>query len=403
MVAIGRSTRALRLLVALPQFPRDPASGAARTATTIGELVAQAGFVVEVVATTATEGYETLDRTACEELNLVNETGVLSFRDRGVSYALLDTDDAAASGWGERHGAAYDALFDRTMARFRPELLLTYGGSAADFARQRRARAAGARVVFGLYNTRYVTRGLFDHLDAVITPSEFLSRFYRDAIGLRSTPLLTPLWPGDVLATNRQPACLTVVNPSLDKGLIFFASLVAALGKKHSEIPIEVYPSRVSPHFLMQAALVAGIDLAAYSKVTIHPVAPTPAAIYQRARVVLVPSLVEDAAPRVVAEALVNGCPPIGSDRGGIPEMCAKGGFVLPLPPSLDSRSLLPIPAEVMRPWTDLIVLLFRDQEFWRVASERARLAGERHLPPFVAGTYVDFFERLADGQHRRP
>jgi glycosyltransferase involved in cell wall biosynthesis len=193
-----------------------------------------------------------------------------------------------------------------------------------------------------------------------------------------------------------------MVNPSLDKGLMLFASLAAALGTRYPEIPIEVYPSRESPHFLMQAALVAGIDLATHPNLRIHSTVPTPAAIYRRARVVLVPSLVEDAAPRVVAEALVNGVPPIGSDRGGIPEMCAEGGFVLPLPRSIDSRSLSAVAPKVVQPWIELVALLFGKQDVWREASARASKVGERYLLPSVTESYVDFFERLLAAPVRR-
>jgi glycosyltransferase involved in cell wall biosynthesis len=365
-------------------------------------LLAQAGFAVEVVATTSTEGFAALDRDAYPEFTLDAEMGQVHFQRKGMRHTLIDTGGATVSGWCEKCNAAYDTLFDRTLARFHPDLVFTYGGSPADFARQRRARAVGARVVFGLYNTRYCTRGLLDHVDAVITPSQFLSRFYRDAIGLRSTPLLTPLSPDDVLASDRDPTRLTMVNPSLDKGLMLFASLAAALGTRYPEIPIEVYPSRESPHFLMQAALVAGIDLATHPNLRIHSTVPTPAAIYRRARVVLVPSLVEDAAPRVVAEALVNGVPPIGSDRGGIPEMCAEGGFVLPLPRSIDSRSLSAVAPKVVQPWIELVALLFGKQDVWREASARASKVGERYLLPSVTESYVDFFERLLAAPVRR-
>lgn len=384
-----------RLLVALPQFPHDPASGAARTASTVGELLAQAGFAVEVVATTSTEGSDPLDGAAFGELVLSSELGVVRFRNRGVKYSLIDTGEAPVSGWNETYGRAYDTLFDTTLARFRPNIVLTYGGSAAELARQKRALAAGARVVFGLYNTRYTTRGMLDHVTAVVTPSEFLTRFYSDAIGLKSTPLPTPLFPDDVLVKDADPRCLTVVNPTMDKGLVVFASLVAALGVRYPEIPIEVYPSRDSPGFLVRAGLVAGIDLAAHPNLAIRAVELKPSKLYRRARVLLVPSLVQDAAPRVIAEALANGVPPIGSDRGGIPEMCADGGFVCPVPRSLDRRNLDRLAPELLEPWIKLVATLFGNEEFWRQASKRARLGGEKYLPPSVTESYSVFFGEL--------
>jgi glycosyltransferase involved in cell wall biosynthesis len=52
--------------------------------------------------------------------------------------------------------------------------------------------------------------------------------------------------------------------------------------------------------------------------------------IYSAHQVLLVPSVVEDAFPRVIIEAGLTGLPSVGSDRGGIPEAIADGGVVLP-------------------------------------------------------------------------
>jgi hypothetical protein len=44
-----------RVLLALPHFPHDPSSGAARTAITICEFLAASGFVIRTLGTTACE------------------------------------------------------------------------------------------------------------------------------------------------------------------------------------------------------------------------------------------------------------------------------------------------------------------------------------------------------------
>jgi len=52
--------------------------------------------------------------------------------------------------------------------------------------------------------------------------------------------------------------------------------------------------------------------------------------IYSAHQALLVPSVVEDAFPRVIIEAGLSGLPSVGSARGGIPEAIADGGVVLP-------------------------------------------------------------------------
>jgi glycosyltransferase involved in cell wall biosynthesis len=387
------------VLVLLPQMPHDPASGASRTVATIAELLAGAGFEVRMVATTATERYAPLDGAewlAGQGIAFVREGRVLRFVRREVSCALLDTGTLGVTRALAAHAAEYDALVDAEAVRLRPEIVFTYGASGAEVARQRRLRRAGARLVFGLYNTRYAARGFFDHADAVITPSAFLSAYYRDRIALQSTPLPTPLWPGDVIAVQRRPSSVTMVNASLEKGLVVFAAIVRLLAASHPHIPIDVVLGREDETFVRQAAYLTGADFDAHPHLTLtRHASALPRAIFQSTRVLLVPSLVEDAAPRVVAEALVNGAVPIGSDRGGIPEMCAGAGFVVPVPRSITSRDLTALPSSVVQPWVERIVSLFTDAAAWREASERATIAGRAYLPPEVTDAYVSFFTRV--------
>lgn len=53
---------------------------------------------------------------------------------------------------------------------------------------------------------------------------------------------------------------------------------------------------------------------------------------YRKLKILLVPSVCEEAFGRVVVEAGINGIPVIGSDRGGIPEAMNGGGIVLEAP-----------------------------------------------------------------------
>ncbi|MBM4432245.1 MAG: glycosyltransferase [Chloroflexi bacterium] len=54
---------------------------------------------------------------------------------------------------------------------------------------------------------------------------------------------------------------------------------------------------------------------------------------YSQIRLLLVPSLVEDAFPRVILEAAANGIPVIANDVGGIPEALGDAGVRIPYDP----------------------------------------------------------------------
>ena len=62
-------------------------------------------------------------------------------------------------------------------------------------------------------------------MDGILTPSEFLTRYYRTAIDLESTPLPVPMEMEDVVAEERDPIFVTVINPTPDKGVMVVARL----------------------------------------------------------------------------------------------------------------------------------------------------------------------------------
>ncbi|MFI5943739.1 glycosyltransferase family 4 protein [Streptomyces uncialis] len=78
-------------------------------------------------------------------------------------------------------------------------------------------------------------------------------------------------------------------------------------------------------------------DFAAHPNVTYVPRTYDMDTLYRSHRLLLVPSTVEDAFPRVIVEAALHRTPSIGSDRGGIPEAIGPHGIVLP--PTADPRA----------------------------------------------------------------
>jgi glycosyltransferase involved in cell wall biosynthesis len=70
-------------------------------------------------------------------------------------------------------------------------------------------------------------------------------------------------------------------------------------------------------------------EFAAYPNVTYVPRVYDMSPLYRSHRLLLVPSTVEDAFPRVIIEAALHGTPSIGTARGGIPEAIGNAGIVL--------------------------------------------------------------------------
>jgi glycosyltransferase involved in cell wall biosynthesis len=384
----------------------------------------QRPFEVHALATTATER-----GAVAEPIAFLRDAGIdvavdrsravgqgcpeLHFADRGVTYTLLHTSRSAggSEGGGDAHtmapahAAQFDRLFDEKLATFKPDILFTFGGSPADLSRQVRARQATCAVVFGLRNLGYLKPGAFARVDAILTGSRFLSERYRQVIGVNSTPLPLPLEWDEVVAPpeTRDPIFITFVNPSVEKGLMFYARLAEELCTRRKDIPLLVIESRGTSGLVAAAGLAGGFDLRRHENLMTAPAVATPRAIYAQARVLLAPSVWEEPAGRVAAEALVNGVPPIVSDRGGLAEVCGEGGFVLGLPDDLTLQTTKPVAAESVTAWLDLIVRLVDDEAFYAEAARRALEGGRAYDPAVLGPRYQAFFRDVLAGKAPRP
>jgi glycosyltransferase involved in cell wall biosynthesis len=178
------------------------------------------------------------------------------------------------------------------------------------------------------------------------------------------------------------------------------ALAIVRLLRDHPAVGIDIFLGRDGERDMRHAAFLMGADLDR-AGVEVRPTVTSPWQIYERARVVLVPSLFEDPAPRVVAEAFANGVTVVGSDRGGIPEMCADAGIVVPVPRSIHPLAFQMVPDAIARPWVDAILGFYQSDAVWRSAVDRGREVARVYLPPAATEAYTDFFERAARDRHR--
>ena len=85
------------------------------------------------------------------------------------------------------------------------------------------------------------------------------------------------------------------------------------------------------------------------------------------------PSLWWENQPLVAIEAMINGIPVIGSNRGGIPETLGEGGFALPLPNRLTPLTKIVPSAEEVEPWVETIIRLWDDRAPFQEQVAKAR------------------------------
>ncbi|MGA2439454.1 MAG: hypothetical protein ABSH08_00720 [Tepidisphaeraceae bacterium] len=392
-----------RLLLLLSQNPLDPSGGAARSLDSIGRLLARGGYQIEAIGTTATEfpdpqvSANTTQMLQGMGINPIQEVDkgakVIRFERERVRYTLLDTGSVRLDRPHVVHGPRFDRIYRGILARLRPEIVLTFGAMPVERERHRQARRRGAVVVLSIHQHTYYDRRAFETADAVHTCSEYLRRCYLERIGVDSTALSGPLIPEDIISPRHDPLFVTFVNPSYEKGVVFVARLAEELATRRPDIPMLVIESRANAGTLVAVGDAGGFDLRRHPSLMTAPAVVMPRDIYGPTRLLLAPSVWDEPWGRVAAEALLNGIPPIVSDRGGLAEACAGAGVVLPLPKDLTIRTRTPPPVAAVQPWLSEIVRLCDDEAAYATASSAARQAGERFTPEKVLPQFLDFFD----------
>jgi len=222
-------------------------------------------------------------------------------------------------------------------------------------------------------------QGLLEPMDGIITPSQWLTDQYRK-IGIESTPLPLPMNLEDVIAWKHDPVYVTMVNPAIHKGQLILQTLIEEMNRRRSDIRFQVVTDKAW-------ALRGGIW-----NLTLHSIEPFPRDIFAQTKILLVPSVFGEPGGRVAVEALLNGIPPIVSDRGALPEVVNGAGFVVHIPKEITVETNQPVPVEAVKPWIDVIERLWDDKVFYKDASRVASDSAAMYRPEVLAPRYVEYF-----------
>jgi glycosyltransferase involved in cell wall biosynthesis len=269
------------------------------------------------------------------------------------------------------------ALLERMLEQVQPEILLTYGGYWLARAIVAAARGRGIPVVFFLCNLDYRCAETFDGGNAVLVPSTFAQEHYCRTLGLPGTAIPGPLDWTRVHCPRVEGRFVTFVNPQPAKGGAYFARIATELNRRRPDIPLLVVEGRAKADALGQT----GLELHRLGNVHVMTNTPDPRAFYRVSRLLLVPSLCQEAFGRVAAEALLNGIPVLTSRRGGLSEVLAEAGFLFDVPECYTPAAGLVPSAEEVEPWIAMILRLWDDSAFYAQEGQRCLAAAEVWRP----------------------
>ena len=320
--------------------------------------------------------------------------------------------------WTEPEIRSFLAHCEDGLRRNRPDVLWTYGGDPVSLAIHRIAKRMDIPIVFALHNFSYPNVEAFRNVDYVVVPAEYSRRYYWERLGLACQILPNVVNWSDAYVERREPRYVTFINPLTHKGVHIFSRIARELARRRPDISFLVTQGRSSDISLslpelelvplasgrllpdgtvMPIAPVA--EGQAARNITIMPYTPDPRLfypqVYSATKILLMPSLWEEAFGLVAAEAMLNGIPVLASNRGALPDTVGKGGFLFNIPEQYTPETRIVPAAEEVEPWIDTIIRLWDDAAFYEQASQAARQEAQRWHPDRLAEVYRAFFSNL--------
>ncbi len=190
-----------KILFASRHFYLDQSNGASiSTRSLLLELVKKrwnvktfCGFQQDYIRPTSTE-----TELAKHELQLQrtwgsNEGRIVSFKDYGISsLAYITSSDSFEA--DAPSGSNYLQMFKCVCEQFRPDVLVTYGGTSIGNGLLRIAHTFDIKTAVTLHNLAYWDPAYFQYVDLVFVPSIYARDVYKQRLGIDSVaipPLIT--------------------------------------------------------------------------------------------------------------------------------------------------------------------------------------------------------------------
>lgn len=227
------------------------------------------------------------------------------------------------------------------VRNFRPDVAVVQNGNTIPIAKS--LEAHGVPVVLYFRNVEFeelegspadLTRARF------VANSHFTAKRHREAFGINCA-VIPPLVNPDLYRTASTRTNVTFINPYPVKGL----EVALGVAGRCPDIPFTFVESWGID---ADRRAVLAQRLAGLNNVTFQPRTSDMKSVYGKARILLAPSLWEEAWGRVATEAHYSGIPVIGSRQGGLPEAIGPGGLTLDM-----DAPLADWVAAVRRLWDD--------------------------------------------------
>ncbi len=223
------------------------------------------------------------------------------------------------------------------------------------------AKLTGIPILIQLMDVEFEKHGgAFEDLGkiACIANSGFTANKYREAYGIDSG-VIYPFISPEKYETQTSRENVTFINPVTEKG----RDVAIEIARLCPEIPfsfVEGWPLSTKKRYTLMH------DLSALSNVSLSASQEDMRKVYGKCKILLAPSLWEEAYGRVATEAQFSGIPVVASNRGGLPEAVGPGGILID-------------PDGPIEEWVTAIRELWNNDELYREMSGAAIAYSHRH------------------------
>jgi glycosyltransferase involved in cell wall biosynthesis len=282
-------------------------------------------------------------------------------------------------GWGVAGGAR------EVVRRFEPDIAVAQGSAPVPLARA--FLDAGVATVLYLHDVEFHLLGgpiPDDPRFLVVANSEFTARRARQELGIEAH-VVPPLIRPEAYRVASQRERVVFVNPHPAKGV----ETAFWLAESRPDIPFLFVESWGLPGDRRQEYRDRA---AALPNVEWRGATSDMRDVYGQSRVLLVPSVWEEAWGRIVTEAQVSGIPVLSSDRGGLPESVGPGGILVDPEAPLDA-------------WVNALAQMWDDPDQYERLSSAALEHSRRPAiqPAAITSRFVDLVSRHARRQASVP
>jgi glycosyltransferase involved in cell wall biosynthesis len=309
----------------------------------------------------------------------------------GVPVTSFGSASSRGAWLDEAEIAAFVKAGTLFLDKYRPDVVLTYGGDPVSTAMVAEVKSRDIPVVFTLHNFLYTHPAPFSLVDYVTVPSEFCREHYWNRLGLACQRLPNIVDWQRVQVAEWQPRYVTFVNPHIVKGVFVFVRIAEVLANRRPDIPLLIVEGRGKVNWLQET----GLDLSGLHNLHRLEITPDPRKFYEMSKLVLMPSLWNESFGLVAAEAMLNGIPVLASNRGALPETIGAGGFLFDIPAKYTPETRVVPSAEEVEPWVQQIIHLWDDTAAYEQASRAARHEAQRWHPDQIGPTYRAFFANV--------